>query len=122
VAAQANRRFSIAINNYAAIVVAAPWWPRSPPRPPSRSSISARADPRLFDRLDSGELELGIGTFGAVGERFGSAALLEDRFVAVMRRGHPAGRESSRRRCLARSRTSRSRRAATTLASSTVRW
>src|SRR6266566_2884863 len=46
----------------------------------------------VFDRLDSGELELGIGTFGAVGERFGSAALLEDRFVAVMRRGHPAGR------------------------------
>src|SRR5439155_25060098 len=37
---------------------------------------------RSFDRLDSGELELGIGTFGAVGERFGSAAVLEDRFVA----------------------------------------
>src|SRR5207245_6832925 len=46
----------------------------------------------VFDRLDSGDLDVAIGTFDAVGERFGSAALLEDRFVAVMRRGHPAGR------------------------------
>jgi DNA-binding transcriptional LysR family regulator len=47
----------------------------------------------VFDRLDSGELDLGIGSFGALGERFGGATLLEDRFVAVMRRGHPAVRE-----------------------------
>lgn len=46
----------------------------------------------VFDRLDSGEIDIAIGTFDAVGERFGSAALLEDHFVAVMRRGHPAGR------------------------------
>src|SRR5436309_6196694 len=31
-------------------------------------------------------------TFGAVGERFGTTGLLEDRCVAAMRRGHPAGR------------------------------
>src|SRR5213594_3907717 len=89
VAAQANRRFSIAINNYAAIVVAAPLVAAA-----SVVQLDLRPSGTLdvFDRLDSGELELGIGTFGAVGERFGSAAVLEDRFVAVMRRGHPAGR------------------------------
>src|SRR5204863_284788 len=43
-------------------------------------------------RLDRGELDLGIGTFDTVGERFAHATLLEDRFVVVMRRGHPAGR------------------------------
>jgi len=93
VAAQANRRFSIAINNYAAIVVAAPLVAAvSAAAPVAQLDLRPSGTLDVFDRLDSGELELGIGTFGAVGERFGSAALLEDRFVAVMRRGHPAGR------------------------------
>jgi DNA-binding transcriptional LysR family regulator len=44
--------------------------------------------------LDRGELDLAIGTFEDVGERFATALLLEDSFVVVMRRDHPAaGRE-----------------------------
>ena len=93
VAAQTSRRFSIAINNYTAIVKA----------PPAVAAVSTAAplvqlDLRpsgtldVFNLLDSGELDVAIGTFDAVGERFASAALLEDGFVAVMRRGHPAGR------------------------------
>src|SRR2546426_3636823 len=93
VAAQANRRFSVAINNYAAIVVAAPLVAAvSAAAPVVQLDLRPSGTLDVFDRLDSGELELGIGTFGAVGERFGSAAVLEDRFVAVMRRGHPTGR------------------------------
>ncbi len=46
----------------------------------------------VFDHLDRGDLDVSIGTFGAVGERFTSAVVLEDRFVAVMRKGHPAAR------------------------------
>ena len=93
VAAKASRRFSIAINNYAAIVMAAPLVTAVSAAAP-RVQLDLRPSGTLdvFDHLDSGELDVVIGTFDAVGERFGSAALLQDRFVAVMRRGHPAGR------------------------------
>src|SRR2546427_12208410 len=93
VAAQANRRFSIAINNYAAIVLAAPLVAAvAAAAPLVQLDLRPSGSLDVFDHLDSGELDVAIGTFGAVGERFGSAAVLEDRFVAVMRRGHPTGR------------------------------
>ncbi len=93
VAAQANRRFAIATNNYAAIVMAAPLVAAvSAAAPLVQLDLRPSGTLDVFDHLDSGELDVVIGTFDAVGERFGSAALLEDRFVAVMRRGHPAGR------------------------------
>src|SRR5256712_12854148 len=93
VAAQANRRFSIAINNYAAIVLAAPLVAAvAAAAPLVQLDLRPSGTLDVFDLLDSGELDVAIGTFEAVGERFGSTALLEDRFVAVMRRGHPAGR------------------------------
>ena len=93
VAAQADRHFSIAINNYAAIVMAAPLVAAvSAAAPLVQLDLRPSGTLDVFDHLDRGELDVAIGTFDAVGERFGSAALLEDRFVAVMRRGHPAGR------------------------------
>jgi DNA-binding transcriptional LysR family regulator len=93
VAAQANRRFSIAINNYAAIVLAAPLVAAvSEAAPLVQLDLRPSGTLDVVDLLDSGELDVAIGTFENVGERFQSAALLEDRFVAVMRRGHPAGR------------------------------
>src|SRR2546426_7806860 len=92
VAAQANRRFSIAINNYAAIVLAAPLVAAvSAAAPLVQLDLRPSGTLDVFDLLDHGALDLAIGTFDNVGERFGSAALLEDQFVAVMRRGHPAG-------------------------------
>src|SRR5262249_4474178 len=93
VPAQARRRFSIAINNYAAIVVAAPLVSAASAAAP-RVQLDLRPSGTLdvFDRLDNGELDIAIGTYEHVGERFESVALLEDEFVAVMRRGHPAGR------------------------------
>jgi len=93
VAARANRRFSVAVNNYAAIVLTAPLVAAvSATAPLVQLDLRPSGTLDVFDRLDSGELDLGIDTFGPVGERFGSATLLEDRFVAVMRRGHPAAR------------------------------
>jgi DNA-binding transcriptional LysR family regulator len=93
VAAQTNRRFSIAINNYAAIVMAAPLVGAvSAAAPLVQLDLRPSGTLDVFDRLDRGELDIGIGTFDTVGERFARATLLEDRFVAVMRRGHPAGR------------------------------
>ncbi len=93
VPAQANRRFPIAINNYAAIVLAAPLVAAvATAAPLVQLDLRPSGTLDVFDLLDHGDLDLAIGTFDNVGERFGSAALLEDRFVAVMRRGHPAGR------------------------------
>ncbi len=74
----------------------------------------------VSDRLDSGELDIGIGTFDTIGERFARATLLEDRFVAVMRRDTRPAVESCRRRRWARFHISRFRRAVMTPASSTV--
>jgi DNA-binding transcriptional LysR family regulator len=93
--AQASRRFSIAVNNYAAIVMAAPLVAAVSADAPLVQLDLRPSGPRsldVFDRLDSGEIDVAIGTFDAVGERFETAPLLEDHFVAVMRRGHPASR------------------------------
>jgi DNA-binding transcriptional LysR family regulator len=51
--------------------------------------------PAIIDRLDRGDLDLTLGLLSGTenpGERFCSALLLEDPFVMVMRRGHPASR------------------------------
>jgi DNA-binding transcriptional LysR family regulator len=88
---EANRRFAIAVNNYAAVVLA-----------PALIVEVGRAAPfveldlrpsgtlAVLDLLDRGELDLAVGYFEAPGERFGLTPLLEDRFVLAMRRGHPA--------------------------------
>ena len=95
VPAQASRRFSIAINNYAAIVLAAPLVSAVfAAAPLLQLDLRPSGTLDVFDLLDSGDLDIAIGTFDRVGERFGSAPLLEDQFVAVMRRRHPAGRGS----------------------------
>jgi DNA-binding transcriptional LysR family regulator len=44
------------------------------------------------DRLDHGNLDLTLSYTDGPGERFATAPLLEDPFVMVMRRGHPASR------------------------------
>src|SRR5258708_15153377 len=91
--AASDRRFALAINNYAAVVLA----------PPLVAAVAAGApavhlDLRrsgtldIVDRLDRGDLDLTIGSMDSPGERFATAPLLEDPFVMVMRRGHPASR------------------------------
>src|SRR5258708_4462654 len=44
----------------------------------------------LADGLDRGELDLAIGGMAAPGDRFSDLRLLHDRFIVLMRRGHPA--------------------------------
>jgi len=46
----------------------------------------------VIEQLDRGDLDLTLGSGDAPGERFAAAPLLEDSFVTVMRRGHPASR------------------------------
>jgi len=89
--AAADRRFTVAVNNYAAVVLV----------PPLVAAVAAAApavhlDLRpsgtldLVERLDRGEFDLALSGLASPGERFITAPLLEDPFVMVMRRGHPA--------------------------------
>ena len=44
----------------------------------------------IANLLDRGELDLAIGAFPRRGERFSRLSLLEDDFVGILRKGHPA--------------------------------
>ncbi len=90
---QADRRFTIAANNYAAVVLS----PRivmavAAAAPSAHLDVRPSGTLDIVDLLDRGELDLAVGDFAHPGERFAVAPLLEDPFVLAMRRGHPAGR------------------------------
>jgi DNA-binding transcriptional LysR family regulator len=89
--AKATATFRIAVDNYAAIVLVAPiavHVARIAPgvtldfRPSGTLNV-----PELLDRS---ELQLAIGPPGVHGERFSLRRLLQDQFVVVHRKGHPA--------------------------------
>jgi DNA-binding transcriptional LysR family regulator len=88
---KARASFRIAVDNYAAIVLVAPiaeYVARTAPgvtldfRPSGTLNI-----PELLDRS---ELHLAIGPSRLQGERFSHRRLLQDQFVVVHRKGHPA--------------------------------
>jgi DNA-binding transcriptional LysR family regulator len=90
----ADRRFTIAVNNYAAVVAVAPILAAVRAQAPNvRLSLVPSGTLNLGDRLDRGELDLAISGSAIAGERFASQQLIADRFVAVLRSGHPALRK-----------------------------
>src|SRR5882757_3953280 len=78
VPATANHRFTIAVNNHAALVLVPALAAAEAPgvlldfRPSGTFDIAAR--------LDHGELDLAVGGVGAPGERFSDLRLFHDRF------------------------------------------
>jgi DNA-binding transcriptional LysR family regulator len=90
---KATTTFHIAVDNYAAIVLVAPI-----------AALVARIAPgvtldfrpsgtlNVLDQLDRSELNLAIGPSGVQGERFSHRRLLQDQFVVVYRKGHPAAK------------------------------
>jgi DNA-binding transcriptional LysR family regulator len=90
---KATTTFHIAVDNYAAIVLVAPI-----------AALVARIAPgvtldfrpsgtlNVLDQLDRSELSLAIGPSGGQGERFSHRRLLQDQFVVVYRKGHPAAK------------------------------
>jgi DNA-binding transcriptional LysR family regulator len=89
--ATARHRFVLALNNYAAVVLA----------PPLAAAVAAAAPSIELDlrpsgtldivvALDRGEVDLALGRADTPGERFASVPILEDTFVLVMRAGHKA--------------------------------
>jgi DNA-binding transcriptional LysR family regulator len=82
------------VNNYAAVVAAGPILAAVRAQAPNvRLSLVPSGTLNLRDRLDRGELDLAISGRAVDGERFASQPLIEDRFVAVLRSGHPALRK-----------------------------
>jgi DNA-binding transcriptional LysR family regulator len=91
--AAADRRFVLAVNNYAAVVLAPPLvTAASAAAPLVRLDLRPSGTLDILARLDRGDLDLAVGSIENPGERFSVAPLLEDPFVMVMRRGHPAAR------------------------------
>ena len=95
--AASDRRFALALNNYAAVVLAPPLVAAvSAAAPAVRLDLRPSGTLDIVDRLDRGDLDLTLVSMDSPGERFATAPLLEDPFVMVMRRGHPAsGRKLS---------------------------
>src|SRR5882724_2865047 len=88
---EATRTFHIAVDNYAAIVLVAPIAARIAKIAPG-VTLDFRPSGTLdvLQLLDRSELDSALGRFGAQGERFSLKRLLQDQFVVVHRKGHPA--------------------------------
>jgi DNA-binding transcriptional LysR family regulator len=90
-AAIAEHAFRIAVNNYAAVVLVGPIVAQCRALAPRiRLSLRPSGTLDVTDLLERGELDLVVSAADASAERFASQVVIEDRYVAVMRRGHPA--------------------------------
>ena len=90
-AEEAHRRFVVAVNNYAAVVLAGPVFSECRAVAPNvRLSLRPSGTLDVLELLDRGELDLAILGRQASVSRFSSQPLLEDYYVAVTRRGHPS--------------------------------
>jgi DNA-binding transcriptional LysR family regulator len=90
-ASKATATFSIAVDNYAAIVLVAPIAAHVAKIAPAVTlDFRPSGTLNLPDLLDRSELHLAIGPPGIQGERFSLKRLLQDQFVVVHRKDHPA--------------------------------
>ena len=88
--ASSDRRFALALNNYAAVVLAPPLVAATLAAAPAvHLDLRPSGTLDLVDRLDRGDIDLVIGGAAGPGERFATSSLFEDPHVLVMRRGHP---------------------------------
>jgi DNA-binding transcriptional LysR family regulator len=90
----AERAFSIAVNNHAAIVLAPALFSACKVLAPGvRLSLRPSGTLDVPDLLHRGDLDVAIVSRPARASWLSSAALREDRYVAVARRGHPAAQQ-----------------------------
>jgi DNA-binding transcriptional LysR family regulator len=94
-ASTATRNFRVAVDNYAAAVLVGPLAARITKIAPEVTlEFLPSGTLDIFDLLDRGELDLAIGHFAEQGERFLRQQMLQDEFVAVLRKNHPAATAS----------------------------
>jgi DNA-binding transcriptional LysR family regulator len=90
---KATTTFRIAVDNYAAIVLVAPIAAHvASVAPGVKLDFRPSGTLNVPELLDRSELQLAIGPPGVQGERFSVRRLLQDQFVVVHRKGHPAAR------------------------------
>jgi DNA-binding transcriptional LysR family regulator len=88
-----DRHFTLAVNNYSAIVLSPPLIAAvSVAAPKVRLDIRPSGTSDILGGLERSDFDLALGSAGGPSDRFRSTPLLEDRWVLVMRRGHPASR------------------------------
>ena len=93
--AAADRRFTLAVNNYSAVVLAPPLVAAALAAAPNvRLDLRPSGTLDIVERLDRGDLDLALVGAEPPGERFSTQPLLDDRFALVMRRGHPSSRRA----------------------------
>jgi len=91
--ATATATFRIAVDNYAAIVLVAPIAEHIARNAPGVTlDFRPSGTLNIPDLLDRSELHLAIGPPRVQAERFSLRRLLQDQFVVVHRKGHPAAR------------------------------
>jgi DNA-binding transcriptional LysR family regulator len=89
--AKSARRFQMAVDNFAAVVLVGPLAARVAKAAPGVTvEFRPSGTLELAALLDQGEIDLAIGPFADLGERFSRQLLLQDDFVVVMRKSHPA--------------------------------
>jgi len=89
----ATATFRIAVDNYVAIVLVAPIAAHVARIAPGVTlDFRPSGTLNVLDQLDRSELHLAMGPAGVLRERFSRRRLLQDQFVVVHRKGHPAGR------------------------------
>jgi DNA-binding transcriptional LysR family regulator len=83
--------FTVAVNNYAALVIA-PRLAATVAREAPLVTLDLRPSGTLdvAGHLDRGEIDLALGSLAAPAERFADRRLFDDRFACVARAGHPA--------------------------------
>jgi DNA-binding transcriptional LysR family regulator len=87
----AERSFTVAMDNRAVVLLAAPLAATVAERAPHvQLDIRPSGTLKLPELLDRGELDLVVGGFAAPAERFSDMRLFSNDFAAVVRRGHPA--------------------------------
>src|SRR3982075_2272604 len=90
---KAATTFRIAVDNYAAIVLVAPIAAHIAKIAPGVTLDFRPSGPmNVLELLDRSELHLAIGPPSVQGERFSLRGLLQDQFVVVNRKAHPAAR------------------------------
>jgi DNA-binding transcriptional LysR family regulator len=87
----AERGFTLAMDNRAAVVLTAPLVAAVAAQAPGvQLYLRPSGTLDLAERLDRGDLDLAIGGLAAPAERFSDVRLFNNGFAAVVRRGHPA--------------------------------
>src|SRR5260370_24351021 len=90
---KATATFRVAVDNYAAIVLVAPIAAHIAGIAPGVTlDFRPSGTLNVLEQLDRSELHLAMGPAGIQGERFSRRRLLQDQFVVVHRKGHPAAR------------------------------